>query len=84
MKVLGEQNALLLAPQRVADAVVEAIRRNPQEIIVRPTPTRPLLALNALSPRLGSSIIKVMGISKLQRQLEESSRALEHERPAGE
>ena len=54
---------------RVASAVVRAIRHDLQEVIVRPTPTRPLLALNALSPALGTLIVKAMGVVAVNRRL---------------
>lgn len=53
----------------VAAAVIRAIRRNRQEVLVRTLPTRPLLALNALSPAVGNLIIKWMGIRRLQKRL---------------
>ncbi len=55
--------------QQVALAVVRAIAKNRQELIVQPMPTRPLLALNALSPALGNTIIRLMGVVRLQRRL---------------
>ncbi len=49
----------------MAEAVVRAIRKDVQEVLVRHGPTRPLLMLNALSPALGDFIIKRMGIVDL-------------------
>jgi short-subunit dehydrogenase len=54
---------------QVAKAVVKAIDGNRQEVIVQPTPTRPLLALNAISPSLGNKIIAAMGVTALQKRL---------------
>lgn len=51
-----------ISPQQVSKAVIRVIRQNIGELIVGPSPTRPLLALNALSPRLGDLIIKSMGV----------------------
>jgi short-subunit dehydrogenase len=56
-------------PEPVAKAVIKAIRYNPQEIIVRALPTRPLLALAELWPELGDMMLKIMGVVKLQRRL---------------
>jgi short-subunit dehydrogenase len=56
-------------PEAVARATVRALRKNRQEVIVCPTPTRPLLALNALSPSFGNRIIAAMGVTKMQRML---------------
>lgn len=58
-----------VSAERVAAEVIRAIRRNRQEILVRTLPTRPLLALNALSPAAGNLILKWMGIPKLQKRL---------------
>jgi short-subunit dehydrogenase len=58
-----------VAPEPVARAVIRAIRQNPQEIIVRALPTRPLLALAELWPELGDIMLKIMGVVKLQRRL---------------
>ena len=61
-----------VSPEYVAKSVVKALRKNQQELIVRPSPTRPLYALNELSPRLGNLIMKAMGVVKLQKGLAES------------
>ena len=48
-------------PEQVAIAVLRAIERNIPEIIVNPLPVRPLLALVALFPRLGESLLSKVG-----------------------
>lgn len=58
-----------VTPEQVASAVIKVIRRNIGELLVRPTPTRPLLALNSLSPSLGNRIIRAMGVIKLQKKM---------------
>ena len=58
-----------VTPEQVASAVIKVIRRNIGELLVRPTPTRPLLALNSLSPGLGNWIIRAMGVIKLQKRM---------------
>jgi short-subunit dehydrogenase len=58
-----------VTPQQVARAIVHALRHNPQEIIVRNTPTRPLLALTALRPEIAGTLLKVMGIDKQMKSL---------------
>jgi short-subunit dehydrogenase len=55
-------------PEQVAAAVVDAIRRDRPEVIVNSMPVRPLLALNALSPRLGLWLLEAMGITAFQRR----------------
>ena len=52
----------------VAAAVVDAIVRDLPEVIVNSMPVRPLLALNALSPRLGLWLLEIMGITAFQRR----------------
>lgn len=56
-------------PEPVVKAVLKALRHNPQEIIVRTMPTRPLLALTELWPELADWILKMMGVVELQRHL---------------
>jgi hypothetical protein len=58
-----------VAPEPVARAVIRALKTNPQEIIARSQPTRPLLALAELWPELGDVMLKMMGVVKLQRHL---------------
>lgn len=58
-----------VTPEQVARAVVRALRHNPQEVIVRNTPTRPLLALAALRPEMAGTLLKVMGIDKQMKSL---------------
>jgi short-subunit dehydrogenase len=58
-----------VTPDRVARVVLRALRQNRQEVIVRSTPTRPLLALIALRPELGGELLKVMGIDKQMKRL---------------
>ena len=56
-------------PSRVAQAVVRALRRNPQEIYVRSQPTTPLLSLIALRPELGGRLLKTFGVDRQMKQL---------------
>jgi len=60
-------------PEGVANAVIKALKKNLQEVLVRPGPTRPLYALNALSPRLGNLILKIMGVPEFQRKMADSA-----------
>ena len=61
------------SPEQVTQAVVRAIRQNLQEVLVNPGPTRLLLALDALSPALGNSMLRRMGLVDLYRPLAEST-----------
>jgi short-subunit dehydrogenase len=55
------------SPERVARAVVRAIRRDVPEIIVNRVPVRPSLALSALSPTLGAWMMDVLGVNEFFR-----------------
>ncbi len=55
-------------PQAVADAVVKAIKNNSAEIIVNSGPIKPLLALGQISPRLGDSVVRIFGVSKVSKK----------------
>jgi short-subunit dehydrogenase len=59
------------SPKQVTDAVLRAIRKNVQEILVNPGPTRLLLAIDALSRSLGNRMFKRMGLVDLYRSLAE-------------
>jgi hypothetical protein len=49
------------APQKVALAVLRAIKQDVPEIIVNPTPLKPFLVLQALSPRLAERLVPLVG-----------------------
>jgi short-subunit dehydrogenase len=61
------------SPEQVTEAVVRAIRRNLQEVLVNPGPTRLLLAIDALSRPLGNGVLRRMGLVDLYRPLAESN-----------
>ncbi len=50
-----------VSPQKVADSVLKAVR-GAREVLVMPTPIRPLLALAQLAPGVERAIVKRMGI----------------------
>lgn len=58
-----------VSPRRVAETVIRTIKKNPQEVLVGPGPTRILYVLNELSPGIGTFLLKVMGVKKLQQKL---------------
>ena|SRR2546421_6817903 len=71
-------------PQKVALAVLRAIKRDLPEVIVYPTPMKPFLALQALSPRLIERLLPHMGGDVFKRaaqvrQAEAISSPLRHE-----
>jgi len=55
-------------PQKVADAVLKALRKGSCEIIVNLGPIRPLLALGQISWKLADSIVRWLGIPALNRK----------------
>jgi short-subunit dehydrogenase len=63
-RLLGETTT-----EKVADRVVEAIRLDPPELIERGSPTRPLLAIGQLSPRLGEQLVEWFGSTEFFRRV---------------
>jgi short-subunit dehydrogenase len=55
-------------PQDVAKAVIRCIESDVPEIIVNRIPVRPLLALTALSPRIGEWVINKIGTNEFFRR----------------
>jgi short-subunit dehydrogenase len=68
-RLLGESK-----PQAVADAVVKAIKRDSSELIVNPSPMRPLLAFLQLLPDSGARVSKLLGVTKLARRVADASK----------
>ena len=54
-------------PEKVARAVVKAIRTNAPEVIVNPGPMRPLLAIATLSPGFGEWFTRVFSLHEVFR-----------------
>jgi short-subunit dehydrogenase len=54
---------------KIADKVVEAIRRNRPEVIESGAPIRPVLALNQVAPRLVERVVPRFGATELFRRL---------------
>ena len=55
-------------PQKVADAVLRAIKTGKGEIIVNSGPIKPLLALNVFTPEFGNYIVKKFGVVSLSKK----------------
>jgi short-subunit dehydrogenase len=55
-------------PEQVAAAVVKSIRHDLPEVIVNSRPVRPLLALDALFPRMAGRAMQWLGIPEFQRR----------------
>jgi short-subunit dehydrogenase len=52
-------------PSKVASAVVRAVKRDLLEVIVNPTPLRPLIVLGAFSQRLATWLLLRLGAAKV-------------------
>ena len=50
---------------KVTEAVVDAIRKNRAEIIVNPTPLRPVLMVDVVAPGLHPNVMKAFGVTRL-------------------
>ena len=55
-------------PANVTAALLTSIRKDRAEIVVNPTPLRPLLALEAIAPGLHPWFMELMGVTKLFRR----------------
>lgn len=55
-------------PQKVADAVVKAIKNNSAEIIVNRGPMKPLLSINQFSPKFGDTIVRKFGVLEVSKK----------------
>ena len=68
-RALGDQKLpMMLAPvrpDRVARALVNAIGRDQTEVLVTGAPTRPVLAIGALFPKLTERLLKSTGVARL-------------------
>lgn len=62
-KLLGTSS-----PQKVANAVIKALRKGSCEIIVNSGPIRPLLALGQISWKLADKITRLFGVPALSRK----------------
>lgn len=60
------------SPQQVAEAVVKAIRKEPTELLVNPSPMRPLLVLNEVFPDVGARVLKLLGVNEFSRKATEA------------
>ena len=56
------------SPQKVADAVLDAIHKRKPEIIVNSGPMRPLLAIGQLFPSFADAVVRWVGVPELSRK----------------
>jgi short-subunit dehydrogenase len=59
-RLLGESK-----PEKVADAVVKAIKRGSSELFVNPSPMRPVVVLAQLFPDVAAHTLKYLGVTAL-------------------
>ena len=57
------------SPEKVAKAVIKAITRNKLEVIVNPTPIRPLLLLQSLFPSIAPWLTQKSGTTRLMKEV---------------
>jgi short-subunit dehydrogenase len=56
-------------PEKVAEALIKAIKTDASELIVNPSPMRPILALAQLFPDTAPRVMKTFGVTKLARRI---------------
>lgn len=79
-KAIGETT-----PEKVAGAVVRAVKKNVQEIVVNPGPIKPLMILDTIHPGIGTWLLRKLGVYDFYDRLAEDDepriRALEGRAP---
>jgi short-subunit dehydrogenase len=68
----GEKASRLLGeskPEKVAEAVVKAIKRGSSELIVNPSPMRPVLTVAQMFPDTAARILKLFGVTGLGKRV---------------
>ncbi len=63
-RLLGESR-----PEKVAEAVVKAIKTDASELIVNPSPMRPMIAMAQLFPDVVPRVMKSLGVTALARRV---------------
>jgi short-subunit dehydrogenase len=56
-------------PEKVAEAVIKAIKQNSPELIVNPTPMRALMAAEQMFPDIAPRVMKAFGVTALARRM---------------
>jgi short-subunit dehydrogenase len=70
-----------VAPERVGEAVVRAIRENVGEIVVNPRPVRPIILLNALAPGMATRLSRVRPLRDFLERMARARRRYEEFSP---
>jgi short-subunit dehydrogenase len=63
-RLLGESS-----PEKVAKAVIKAIKRGSSELFVNPAPMRPVIILGQMFPDVVPRVLKVFGVTALARRV---------------
>jgi short-subunit dehydrogenase len=72
-------------PEKVAEAVIKAIKRGSAELIVNPMPMRPVLTLSQIAPDAAAGVLKTLGVTRLARRVADAqTRAPQSEQPRSE
>jgi hypothetical protein len=72
-KLLGESK-----PERVAKAVIKAIKRGSAELLVNPAPMRPVVVLGQVFPDVVPRILKTFGVTALARRVASVQKGAAH------
>lgn len=59
-------------PQKVAEAVIKAIRKDAAELFVNPSPMRPITVFQGIFPDTGARILKTLGVTDFSRRATEA------------
>ena len=65
-------------PEKVAEAVVKAIRTDAAELIVNPSPMRPILAMAQLFPDTAPRVMRAFGVTALARRIVSAQAKTQH------
>jgi short-subunit dehydrogenase len=77
-KLLGESK-----PEKVAQAVIKAIKRGASELYVNPAPMRPVIVLRKLFPDSAPRVLKMFGVTDLARRVASIQKGAAHTDPPG-
>lgn len=59
-------------PEKVAEAVIKAIRKDATELFVNPSPMRPITVFQEMFPDTGARILKLLGVTDFSRRATEA------------
>lgn len=68
-------------PQRVADSVIKAIKRGSSELLVNPSPMRPVIVLREVFPDSAPRVLKMFGVTALARRVASIQKGAAYTKP---